>query len=155
MESLDRCDRRILHALQRDARMTLAALAEAVNLSPSQCSRRIVRLEQSGIIKGHVLRLDPEAMGLKVTALIFLSMDKGRMISPQNAVGKLLARDEVIDCHAVTGHHDFILKVRVADLAELSHFLSTAVSPLEGIRDIATQVVMNTLKENGPLKVMP
>lgn len=155
METLDRFDRRILHALQRDARLTLASLAEAVSLSPSQCSRRIARLEENGVILGHDLRLDPEALGLKVTAFIFLSVDKGRMASPRDAVAELLARDEVIDCHAVTGSHDFILKVRVADLAELSHFLSTTISPMEGIRDIATQVAMNTLKEGGPLKVMP
>ncbi|MCG6659075.1 Lrp/AsnC family transcriptional regulator [Halomonas campisalis] len=155
MEMLDRFDRRILHALQRDARLTLAALAEAVSLSPSQCSRRIARLEAQGVIQGHALRLAPEALGLKVTAFIFLSVDKGRMASPREAVAALLARDEVIDCHAVTGHHDFILKVMVADLAELSLFLSTTVSPMEGIRDIATQVAMNTLKEGGPLKVSP
>ncbi|MFY0989808.1 Lrp/AsnC family transcriptional regulator [Halomonas sp. C05BenzN] len=155
METLDRYDRRILHALQRDARLTLAAVAEAVSLSPSQCSRRIARLEEHGIIQGHALRLDPEALGLKVTAFIFLSVDKGRMASPREAVATLLARDEVIDCHAVTGSHDFILKVMVADLAELSHFLSTTISPMEGIRDIATQVAMNTLKVGGPLKVAP
>ncbi|WKD28826.1 Lrp/AsnC family transcriptional regulator [Halomonas sp. KG2] len=154
LENLDRFDRRILHALQRDARLTLTALAETVNLSPSQCSRRIVRLEESGVTQGHALRLDPEALGLKVTAFIFLSMDKARMASPSDAVAELLTRDEVIDCHAITGNHDFILKVMVEDLSELSRFLSTAVTSLPGIRDIATQVAMNTLKVGGPLKIM-
>lgn len=153
MESIDRFDRKILHELQRDARLTLASLADAVNLSPSQCSRRITRLEQTGIIEGHALRLNPKALGLKVTAFIFLSMDKGHMASPEKAVADLLARDEVIDCHAITGNHDFIVKVMVADLAELSHFLSVAVTALPGIRDISTQVAMNTLKSGGPLKV--
>ncbi|CAH1042236.1 Transcriptional regulator, AsnC family [Halomonas sp. TD01] len=155
LESLDRFDRRILHALQRDARLTLTALAETVNLSPSQCSRRVTRLEESGVIQGRDLRLVPEALGLKVTAFIFLSMDKARMASPSDAVAELLTRDEVIDCHAITGNHDFILKVMVEDLSELSRFLSTAVTSLPGIRDIATQVAMNTLKVNGPLKVLP
>lgn len=153
MEPLDRFDRWILHALQRDARLTLASLAEKVNLSPSQCSRRIARLEETGIIQGHALRIDPEALGLKVTAFIFLSIDKGHMTSPKEAVATLLARDEVIECYTVTGNHDFIIKVVVADLAELSHFLSTTVSPMEGIRDIASQVAMNSLKIGGPLKV--
>ncbi|MGY4878960.1 Lrp/AsnC family transcriptional regulator [Vreelandella aquamarina] len=155
MEPLDRFDRWILHALQRDARLTLAALAEKVNLSSSQCSRRIARLEETGIIQGHALRIDPEALGLKVTAFIFLSIDKGHMTSPKEAVATLLSRDEVIDCYTVTGNHDFILKVVVADLAELSHFLSTTISPMEGIRDIASQVAMNSLKIGGPLKVAP
>ena len=104
---------------------------------------------------GHALRLDPEALGLKVTAFIFLSMDKARMASPSDAVAELLTRDEVIDCHAITGNHELILKVMVEDLSELSRFLSTAVTSLPGIgRDIATQVAMNTLKVGGPLKIM-
>ncbi|MDQ7729457.1 Lrp/AsnC family transcriptional regulator [Halomonas sp. SpR8] len=155
MEPLDRFDRWILHALQRDARLTLAALAETVSLSPSQCSRRIARLEESGVIQGHALSLDPEALGLKVTAFISLSIDKGRLISPKDAVAALLSRDEVVDCYAVTGSYDFILKVVVADLAELSHFLSSTVSPIKGIRDIASQIAMNSLKVGGPLKVSP
>ncbi len=155
MINIDRFDSRILRALQRDARLTLGTLAEAVSLSPSQCSRRIARLEKEGIIEGHALRLNPEALGLKVTAFIFLSVDKGRMAAPREAVAELLARDEVIDCHTVTGSHDFILRVVVADLAELSRFLSTTISPMAGIRDIATQVAMDTLKVNGPLRVTP
>ncbi|WP_189467796.1 Lrp/AsnC family transcriptional regulator [Litchfieldella qijiaojingensis] len=153
MNKIDRFDSKILQALQRDARLTLGALAETVNLSPSQCSRRIARLEKESVIEGYALRLNPEALGLKVTAFVFLSVDKGRMASPREAVAALLARDEVIDCHTVTGSHDFILRVVVEDLAALSRFLSTTISPMPGIRDIATQVAMDTLKTNGPLKV--
>ncbi|ATJ81577.1 Lrp/AsnC family transcriptional regulator [Halomonas beimenensis] len=153
MISLDRFDLRILHALQRDARLTLGLLSETVSLSPSQCSRRIARLEQEGVIEGYSLRLNPEALGLAVTAFIFVSVDKRRMRSPREAVAALVARDEVIECHAVTGNHDFILKVVVESLGALSSFLAAAVSPMEGIQDIATQVAMETLKTNGPLKV--
>lgn len=153
MLALDRFDLKILAALQQDARLTLGALSEAVALSPSQCSRRIARLEQEGVIEGYSLRLDPTSLGLAVTAFIFISVDKRRMHTPREAVAALLAREEVIECHTVTGSHDFLLKVMVESLGALSTFLSEAVSPMEGLQDIATQVAMESLKTNGPLKV--
>ncbi|MDN3558101.1 Lrp/AsnC family transcriptional regulator [Halomonas maura] len=153
MTSLDRFDLKLLQALQRDARLTLGALSEAVSLSPSQCSRRLARLEREGVIQGYSLRLDPPSLGLAVTAFIFISVDKQRMHTPREAVAALLAREEVIECHTVTGNHDFLLKVMVESLGALSHFLAEAVSPMEGLRDVATQVAMESLKTNGPLRV--
>ncbi len=153
MTSLDRFDLALLQALQRDARLTLGALSEAVSLSPSQCSRRLARLEREGIVQGYALRLDPQALGLAVTAFIFVSMDKSRLGRPADAVAALLARDEVTECHTVTGDHDFLLKVVVESLGALSAFLAEAVSPLEGVQNIATQVAMDTLKSGGALKL--
>ncbi|ALM53377.1 Lrp/AsnC family transcriptional regulator [Halomonas huangheensis] len=152
MTSLDRFDLKLLQALQHDARLTLGALSEAVNLSPSQCSRRLARLEREGVIQGYSLRLDPQALGLAVTAFIFISVDKSRMEHPHDAVAALLTRDEVTECHTVTGNHDFLIKVVVESLGALSTFLAEAVSPLEGIQNINSQVAMNTLKSGGPLK---
>lgn len=153
MISLDRFDMKILHALQRDASLTLSVLSETVNLSTSQCSRRIARLQQEGVILGYSLRLDPLALNLKVTAFIFLSMNKGLLVSPYDAVASLLTRDEVVECHTITGNHDYMLKVVVENLTALSGFLSGVVSSMTGVNDIATQVAMDTLKSNGPLKV--
>ncbi|WP_110675398.1 MULTISPECIES: Lrp/AsnC family transcriptional regulator [Salinicola] len=153
MDALDAFDRRLLHAMQRSPRQTLTELAERVSLSPSQCSRRIARLEASGVIQGYALRLAPEALGLMVTAFIAVSMEKSRLGTPRETIASLLACDEVIDCHSTTGSHDFILKVKVADLAALSHFLSSVVSPMPGIRDVSTQVALECFKEAGPLKV--
>ncbi|GED22349.1 Lrp/AsnC family transcriptional regulator [Halomonas halmophila] len=151
MIALDRFDLKILHDMQRDARLTLGQLAEGVSLSVSQCSRRLARLEREGVIQGYSLRLSAEALGLGVTAFIFLSMDKRLMGDPQGVVASLLERNEVIECHTVTGQHDFILKVCVESLSALSAFLANVVSPMEGLHDIATQVAMDTLKTNGPL----
>lgn len=152
MVSLDRFDMKILYAMQRDASLTLGALSEVVNLSTSQCSRRIARLEQEGVILGYSLKLDPVALNLEVTAFIFLSMDKGLLTSPYAAVESLLGWDEVVECHAITGQHDYLLKLVVENLAALSGFLSSVVSAMDGVEDITTQVAMNTLKSNGPLK---
>ncbi|MGQ7247455.1 Lrp/AsnC family transcriptional regulator [Halomonas sp. V046] len=154
MLALDAHDMKILTLLQRNARLTLGQLSERLHLSTSQCSRRIARLERDGIILGYDLRLAPRALSLDVTAFVFLSMDKTRMDDPLGAVAPLLAAEEVIDCHSVTGDHDFILKVMVASLACLSDFLSREVSSLPGLRDIATQVALGTLKSNGPLKIL-
>lgn len=151
--TLDKFDLHILHLLQQDSRMKLATLADRVCLSISQCSRRISRMEQEGVIQGYSLQLSASALDLQITAFIFVSFEKKLMCSPVDAMAFMLNRDEVIDCHTITGNHDFIVKVKVESMSALSHFLSRVVGGVEGIREIASHVVMDTLKENGPLQI--
>lgn len=151
--TLDKFDLHLLHLLQQDSRMTLGALAEEVCLSISQCSRRISRMEQEGVIQGYSLNLSAPALDLQITAFIFVSFEKKLMLSPAEAMAFLLTRDEVIDCHTITGNYDFIVKVKVESMPALSHFLSRIVGSVEGIREIASHVVMDTLKEHGPLHI--
>lgn len=153
MFSLDGFDVQILKALQDDGRCTLSQLSEKVCLSISQCSRRVQQLEQAGVIKGHLLDICPKKVGLNVSAFVFLSFNKGQVASPIDAVEPLLTCANVTDCHAITGTHDVIIRVLVSDLGELSELLTSTISSLEGIRDIHTSVVMNTLKSNAPIPV--
>ena len=74
---LDRIDRRILVAMQRNGRISNLELAELVGLSPTPCSRRVKRLEESGLIRSHVTLLNQSMLGLKLTAYIGISMDPG------------------------------------------------------------------------------
>ncbi|MDE2430804.1 MAG: Lrp/AsnC family transcriptional regulator, partial [Burkholderiales bacterium] len=73
---LDRIDRNILEALQEDARLSSANLAERVSITPSPCWRRVKRLEEEGVIRGYHARLDPEKLGYQVTAFVHISLDK-------------------------------------------------------------------------------
>ena len=76
MIELDDFDRKILAALQRDGRITNVALAETVALSPSQCARRLQRLEEAGAVRGYGAFLDPAALGLGITALVTVTLEK-------------------------------------------------------------------------------
>lgn len=153
MFSLDGFDVQILKAMQEDPRCTLSQLSDKVCLSISQCSRRIQQLENAGVINGHLLDICPGKVGLHVSAFVFLSFNKGKVVSPVDAVAPLLECENVTDCHAITGTHDVIIKVVVSDLNALSELLTSTISSLDGIRDIHTSVVMNTLKSNGPVPV--
>lgn len=147
---LDKFDLLILYHMQKNSRVKLAELAEVVCLSISQCSRRIARMEEEGVIQGYSLRLSSKDLGLAITAMVFISFEKRMMLSPREAIACLLTHDEVIDCHVITGNYDYIIKVKVESMEALSHFLSRIVGSVEGIRDIASHIVMETLKENGP-----
>lgn len=105
------------------------------------------------MIKGHLLDICPQKVGLNVSAFVFLSFNKGKVASPLDAVEPLLECENVTDCHAITGTHDVIIKVVASDLNALSELLTSTISSLDGIRDIHTSVVMNTLKSNGPIPV--
>src|SRR6185312_9111875 len=98
---LDRYDRAILRLLQLDARITNAALAEKVNLSESACLRRVRALEESGLIQGYMALIDQQSQsGLEAF---------------ENAVRKV---HEVMECYLMTGEHDYLLRLVVADLAD-------------------------------------
>src|SRR5205823_15034200 len=85
MLTLDDFDRRILAALQRDGRITNVALAEEVALSPSQCARRLQRLEEAGAIRGYGAFLDPAALGLGITALVTVTLKSTRGGTSRNS----------------------------------------------------------------------
>ena len=73
---LDKTDKRILSCMQRNARITNLELAEKIGLSPTPCSRRVKRLEDSGLIEGHITVLNQQMLGLNITAMISISMDR-------------------------------------------------------------------------------
>ena len=73
---LDRIDRHILKLMQNNGRISNLELADQVGLSPTPCSRRVKRLEDSGLIAGHVTLLNPEALGLNLTAIVGIAMDR-------------------------------------------------------------------------------
>ena len=74
--TLDRIDKHILELMQANGRISNLELAEQVGLSPTPCSRRVKRLEESGLITGHVTLLDPQALGLNLTAIVGIAMDR-------------------------------------------------------------------------------
>jgi len=121
---IDRIDIRLLEQLQKDARLSHAALGERVHLSPSQVSRRIARLEEAGLITGHTALLDPELLGLDVEAYTSVSLDRH-----DPGVGEAFEQaiqdfDEILDCLAVTGEADYILRIVVPDLKAFARLIT-------------------------------
>src|SRR5210317_463552 len=100
---LDRIDRRILDIMQRDGRISNLELSEAVGLSPTPCSRRVRRLQDSGLIDGYVTLLNQSRLGLKLTAYIGISMDRHTPERFEAFEQQVIEYPEVMECSVVTG----------------------------------------------------
>ena len=134
---LDRIDRKILDAMQANARISNLELAEAVGLSPTPCSRRVKRLEESGIIRGHVTLLDQDRLGLKLTAYIGISMDRHTPDRFEAFEAEVVNYPEVMECSVVTGQTaDYLLKAVVPDMTYYEKFLLGKLTRVPGVTGV-------------------
>ncbi len=115
---LDTLDLSILKALQRDGRMSNAALAETVGLSQSACSRRLDILEKSGVIKGYHARISNAAVGHPVTVIVHMSLSgqSEKILSEFETAVKLCPN--VLVCYLMSGEYDYLLRIAAKDLAD-------------------------------------
>ncbi len=146
-EPLDQFDRKILAALQQDARLTNNELAERVNLSASQCSRRRQRLEDEGLIRGYRAELDRVGLGFGIVNFISVTLSTHNRDNAQRFAALIGRLPQVLEAHALTGDMDYILKVVTRDLPGLSEFVNEFLLPHEAVRHVRTAIVLETLKE--------
>ena len=140
---LDRIDKHILNLMQSNGRITNLELAEQVGLSPTPCSRRVKRLEESGLIDCHVTLLNAEALGLDLTAIIGISMDRHTPDRFETFEKAILDMPEVVECSIVTGQAaDFLLKVLVKDMRHYEEFLLGKLTKLEGVSGVHSSFVL-------------
>lgn len=116
--TLDRIDRAILAALQKDGRMPNAALAEKVGLSQSACSRRLDHLEKEGVIKGYHARLSNAALGQPLTAIVHISLTGQFEKTLTDFEAAVKRCPNVLSCHLMSGEYDYILRISARDLAD-------------------------------------
>ncbi|WP_374316817.1 winged helix-turn-helix transcriptional regulator [Aquabacterium sp.] len=144
---LDRLDRRILAALQRNGRLTMTELAEQVGLSATPCTERVRRLERDGVITGYHARLNPAAVGKSMLVFVELKMSaKSDEVFNQvkSQVGHV---PEVLDCHLVSGDFDFLIKARISEMSQYRRLLGEILLKLPGATDSRTYIVMEEIKE--------
>ncbi|MEE2764464.1 MAG: Lrp/AsnC family transcriptional regulator, partial [Pseudomonadota bacterium] len=143
LAKLDRTDLRILEALQSNGGLSNQQLAEAVGLSPSPCSRRVQKLEAAGIIIKRETVLDARKLGLDLTVMIQISMDRHTPERFANFEDKVASFSEVQQCYLVTGQDaDYLLKVVVPDIDAYQHFLLNQITRIEGVSGVHSSFVM-------------
>jgi Lrp/AsnC family transcriptional regulator, leucine-responsive regulatory protein len=145
--SIDPTDKRILAILQEDGRRRNTELADAINMTPAPCLRRVKELEESGVIRKYVALVEPRLVGLNLTALIevkLVSQTQPRLESFERAVSKL---PNVLECFLVTGDWDYVLKVVVGDLDEYQKFLVTQLTSLRDVQNLKSTIVMKSVKQ--------
>ncbi|MES3040823.1 MAG: Lrp/AsnC family transcriptional regulator [Pseudomonadota bacterium] len=139
----DRYDRLILAALQQDGGLSNLELAERVGLSPSPCSRRVQKLEEAGVIRGRAALLDSKALGLGLTVLIQISMDRHTPERFENFEATVRTYEEVQQCYLITGQSaDYLLKVVVPDMDAYQAFLLDKITRIEGVSGVHSSFVM-------------
>lgn len=147
---IDRIDRMLLDALQRDARLTTAELAELVSLSPSPCARRIRRLEQAGLITRYRAELDKLLLGLKVTLFIQVRLNEHQPHQVESFENAVHAMPEVIQCHSTSGRFDYLLQVVTTDIDNFERWLRQ-FRQLGGVSAIDSSLSTRTIKEHGAI----
>ena len=136
---IDDTDKQILRLLQTQARMSITELAERVNLSATPCARRIKRLEDSGIITGYHTQTDAQKIGYPLAVFIAISMDRHTADRFEHFEEKIQSFDEVVSCSIVTGRtEDYLIKVRVRDMAHYEEFLLHRLNRIEGVAQVHT-----------------
>lgn len=150
--TIDTMDLRILTALQQDGGLTNLQLAERVGLSPSPCSRRVQKLEDSGILLGREVILDARKLGLNLTVIIHISMDRHTPERFANFEAKIADYPEVQQCYLVTGQDaDYQLKVVVPDIDRYQDFLLNKITRIEGVTGVHSSFVMRRVVDSRAL----
>ncbi len=150
---LDKTDRQLLLALQNDARLTVAELAEMVALSHSPCWRRIHRLEQDGYISGYHARLNRVRLGYGVLGFISIQMENHSIETANGFEQAVLALPEVLSCHNLSGRYDYQIEAIATDLESFSRFVRERLRMLPGVREMSTSFSLKEVKRSGTLPV--
>lgn len=150
---LDTLDVKILNALQKNGRMTNANLAEAVNLSPSACHRRVQRLEGEGVISGYVALLNPRAIDRRSTVFVEITLS-GQSDEILEAFEKGVARiPDVLECHLMAGTADYLLKVVARDTEDFARIHRQYLARLPGVAQMHSSFALRTVRQTTALPV--
>ena len=150
---LDSVDRRMLAVLQREGRISNAALAERLHLSPSPCLRRMRALERAGVISGYRATLDRESLGLGLTVFVDLKVDNHSERTAAGISEAMAKAPEIVSAHVVSGSADLLLEVVVPDVAAYERLLFGTLLTLPHVVDARSNFALRTVKTLGPLPV--
>jgi DNA-binding Lrp family transcriptional regulator len=145
--TLDAFDIKLLSALQQDCSQTHQQLAEQVHLSASQCSRRVQRLMESGLIARTVALLAPEAVGLTISAYVMMTLRTHGHNDVDRLNQDLIRHEEIVELASLTGEADYVIKLRCRDMKHLSDFLNDTLMSHPEVATIKTSVILRPLKE--------
>lgn len=149
---MDSVDRIICETVQRDGRVSSAALAEAAGVPTSTANDRVRRLSSTGMIKGWHAVLDAKRVGAGLACFVLIDMGHE---GEDDAVEAICARPEVQELHHISGAHSYFAKLRVRDMASVQSFLTDVLKPLSAIQRTETVFSLKTHKETSEVLVAP
>lgn len=148
---LDRYDKAILEALQRDGRISNVQLANLVHLSESACLRRVRALEDSGMIDRYAALISQTKAGLSGDVFVHIGLhreEQSELAAFEEAVKSI---PEVMECYLMTGEFDYLLRVVVADMADFERIHKEALTRLPGVARVNSSVAIRTVQKKTAL----
>lgn len=148
---LDRLDLKILRALQENARISYVDLAEKVGLSTTPCMDRVKRLERTGLIQGYHASIDPLALGLSLLVFVEITLSNQSPEAFDTFREAVAGLSYVQECHLVSGQSDYLIKLRLTDLASYRKYLGEMLLALPYVRESKSYIVMEEAKQTALL----
>ena len=140
---LDETDLAILHALAKNARITLSKMSEDIDVPDATISHRLKRLEQD-VIKGYTAIFDPDTVGLHMTAIIIIQTETEKHSAVKHALADL---DEVSEVYSVSGEYDLLIKLWAHNMEGLNQLIDHKIRAIDGVDDLTEMLVMERVKE--------
>nr|WP_218821422.1 Lrp/AsnC ligand binding domain-containing protein [Sphingomonas laterariae] len=150
---LSESDRRILREIQKDGRITNQELASRCGLSASACLDRLRRLREQGYITGFMALLDPAKLDRSLMMFIEVLLDRTTRETIKQFAAAIVTLPEVLECHMVAGGFDYLIKVRVRDMAAYRNFLAETLVQMPGVRETRTYPVLEEVKNDIALPI--
>ncbi|MBA6413043.1 Lrp/AsnC family transcriptional regulator [Parahaliea sp. F7430] len=145
---LDQVERDILAVLQTQGRISNVELAERVGLSESPCFRRVKALEESGLIEAYAAKLNQRALGLQVTAFVQITLEKQDDKKQRAFLASVEAEEHIVECHAMSGSHDYLLKVVARNMDHFSELSMQHILKFPGVINIESNFSLMAVKNN-------
>ncbi len=146
MNEIDQVDRRIIRELQRDAGLSHAALAEKVGASSASVWRRVRNLEKSGVLGRAVRLADPKALGREVNVLCQVRMTRQSTEARSDFEDFIQSREEIVECYAMSGEWDYLLRISVRDVADYDRFIMRGVLAHPSVANAASNFALRQVK---------
>ena len=140
---LDETDLAILHSLVKNARIAISKMSQEIDVPDATIWHRLKRLERA-VIKGYTAIIDPQAIGLEMTAIIIIQTETERHSAVKIALSKL---EEVSEVYSVSGEYDLLIKLWAHDMEELNHVINSKIRSIDGVDDLTEMIVMERVKE--------
>ena len=148
---MDKLDISILEAIQKDGRLSNRELAKAVSLSPSPCWRRLRTLEEAGVISHYAAVVDRQKVGLSIMGFAHVTLQDHSSEKLKRFDRAIMRAPQVLECHATSGEHDYMLKVVAPDMASYQDFLSECLLKIGVVRTVNTSFVLKQQKSTTAL----
>ena len=149
---IDDIDRRLLRALQKDATLSMDALAEKAGLSRNACWRRVKQMEAAGVIRDRITRLDAQKVGLGLSVYVLVRVGRHDAAWLETFQKVIRAMPEVLGAHRMTGDLDYVVRVAVKDVPDYDRFYKRLIAQVP-MADISASFVMEDIKDTTVLPV--